>query len=78
MRVEDVLDAERDPVQRTARGEPGLVESARAGQRRLRVHVHPRADDRIAGLDSLDPRTYDRLDGRASAREPVCELDDRE
>jgi hypothetical protein len=77
VRVENVLDAERDAVQQTARGDAEPVELTGTSEHGLRIHVNPRLHAPIGDLDPLEARTRDRLDGRDAARKPVVQFRER-
>ena len=54
VRVEDVLDADRDPVQRAPGAAAHAVELPGEREHRLRIHVHPRPHRRVVHVDSVE------------------------
>ena len=76
VRVEDVLDADRDPVQRAPGAAAYAVESPGEHEHRLRIHVHPRPHRRVVHVDSLEECPRHRLDRLAAVLERPGELGD--
>ena len=76
VRVEDVLDADRDPVQRAPGAAAYAVESPGEHEHRLRIHVHPRPHRRVVHVDSLQECPRHRLDRLAAVLERPGELGD--
>ena len=77
VRVEDVLDADRDPVQRAASGGTCPVERAGTFERRVPVDVHPCVQPRIVRRDPLEERLRQRLGGQAAVANRPSQLGDR-
>jgi hypothetical protein len=76
VRVEDFLDADRDPVQPATTREFRPVELTGARESQLRVDVDPRTHPRVVRVDPLEESSRRRLDRSAPVVERPDKLED--